>query len=168
MLLEARLVQLTQLNTYKMKHLILIFFLLLITNGNAQLIDPICVAASPFCKYSFNNTNIYSSGGGSTKRIISSGLSDNSVNADYILLWNSSSTGLKYENIPACSIYRKGLIIIIKDEYGNAAQQSITITPTSGTIDGQAYYQLYYSYGSVTIQCDGSSNWNVVSNYGGL
>jgi len=101
-------------------------------------------------------------------RVITSGTSDTTYLSDYTISWNSSTTGLKYETINSCNSSRNGLTFIIKDEYGNAAQQSITITPTSGTIDGQAYYQLYYSYGSITLTCDGISNWNVNANYGGL
>lgn len=51
-----------------------------------------------------------------------------------------------------------GRIIAIKDESGNASVNNITITPASGTIDGQANLVIAGNYVSYTLYCNGS-NW---------
>jgi len=51
-----------------------------------------------------------------------------------------------------------GRLITIKDESGNASTNNITITPASGTIDGQANLVIAGNYVSYTLYCNGS-NW---------
>ena len=51
-----------------------------------------------------------------------------------------------------------GRLITVKDESGNASTNNITITPASGTIDGQANLVIAGNYVSYTLYCNGS-NW---------
>jgi hypothetical protein len=51
-----------------------------------------------------------------------------------------------------------GRVIIVKDESGNASVNNITITPASGTIDGQASLVISANYASYSLYSSGS-NW---------
>jgi hypothetical protein len=57
--------------------------------------------------------------------------------------------------LPAGSAGRR---IMIKDESGNASVNNITITPASGTIDGQATLVISANYAAYTLYSSGS-NW---------
>jgi hypothetical protein len=51
-----------------------------------------------------------------------------------------------------------GRVIIVKDESGNASVNNITITPASGTIDGQASLVISANYAAYSLYSSGS-NW---------
>jgi len=103
-------------------------------------------------------------GGGSSNitptRLISSGSSDTATNTDGSIGWNSASASAKTESIPAPT--QLGQNITIKDAYGNAGTYSITVTPVSGTIDGQANYVLDQNYEAITLVANGSTNWMIL------
>ena len=100
-------------------------------------------------------------GGGVTYsvRIISSGTTDVSTSNDGAILWLSASTGGKNESLFACNSTFPGKVIIIKDEIGNANTYPITVTPVSGTIDSASFYIMNFGFQSITLTCDGASNW---------
>jgi hypothetical protein len=50
-----------------------------------------------------------------------------------------------------------GKAFVIKDTSGGASTNNITITPTSGLIDGQVNTSISSNYGSVQVFCDGSN-----------
>ena len=54
-----------------------------------------------------------------------------------------------------------GRLITVKDESGNASVNNITITPASGTIDGQASLVISANYAAYTLYCSGS-NWFII------
>ncbi len=93
-------------------------------------------------------------------RVIANGSSDTASLADYFIAWNSASGAAKAESIPACTVIRAPSFVI-KDEQGDAAANNITITPASGTIDGSGTYVISTNKGSVTLTCDGGSNYMV-------
>jgi hypothetical protein len=47
----------------------------------------------------------------------------------------------------------------VKDAAGNAGAFNITITPTSGTFDGQANFIIFQNYGSVSFYSDATNIW---------
>ena len=93
-------------------------------------------------------------------RVITGSVSfDTSTPADYTIAWNSSSGTAKRESIPACSSSFIGTVVVVKDEKGDAATNSITITASSSTIDGKSYVLINRNKGAVRLQCDGRNNW---------
>jgi hypothetical protein len=92
-------------------------------------------------------------------RVISAGSSDTALTTDYGINWNSSSGAPKSETLPACNSTSTQQLVV-SDEYGDSWANPITVTPLSGTINGQSYYPLSAAGGaSWTIGCDGVSNW---------
>jgi len=55
-----------------------------------------------------------------------------------------------------------GRTVTVKDGKGDAATNNITITPTSGLIDGASTYVINTAYGAVRLVFDGT-NWQVIS-----
>jgi hypothetical protein len=54
-----------------------------------------------------------------------------------------------------------GKVAVVKDASGNAAANNITITPASGTIDGEASQIIATDYGSMTFVSNGT-NWFIL------
>lgn len=98
----------------------------------------------------------------STVRKITTGTSDSATTADGTIAWNSATTGAKAQTIYACSSAVSGATLTIKDEIGTGQTYNITITPASGTIDGDPNTSIAVDYGAVQLQCDGGSNWMIL------
>ena len=75
--------------------------------------------------------------------------------------WQSSTTAGKTETIGGtCNSSTNGYTIIVKDEIGTAGAYGIVIYPQSGnTIDNQGGFAITSNFESITLQCDGVSNW---------
>ena len=58
-----------------------------------------------------------------------------------------------------------GKVYVIKDTSGGAGTNNITITPTSGTIDGVASVAITTNYGSMFVCSDGVAWYSQASNY---
>jgi hypothetical protein len=97
----------------------------------------------------------------SATHVVSSGTSYTMGSVDQIIAFNSLSASAKSATISACSSLLLGRNITIKDEIGTAGIYAITLTPASGTIDGRSSYPMSFNFQSVTLTCDGSSNWMV-------
>ena len=54
-----------------------------------------------------------------------------------------------------------GSFLIIKDTSGNRTANAITITPSSGNIEGDSNYIIQSDYESVTLVSD-STNWYII------
>jgi hypothetical protein len=111
------------------------------------------------------NTGIFAlnTGLSLTKRTVSAGTSDTAGMSDVVIYWNSSTPGAKAQNIPGCSSEIDGQTYIIKDEKGDANSNNITVTPSSGTIEGGTNVAIRSPRGMVRLQCDStSSNWNLL------
>ncbi len=65
-------------------------------------------------------------------------------------------------SIPASDFSTLGQRFIIKDGKGDAAVNNITITPASGTIDGQPNYEINTNYGYVAL-IDNGTEYNVIA-----
>jgi len=78
------------------------------------------------------------------------------TNSTYIIGVNH--TGATAITLPTNTAGRS---ITIKDESGAASTNPITITPPSGTIDGQASLTLAINYGAYSLYCSGS-NWFII------
>jgi hypothetical protein len=78
--------------------------------------------------------------------------------------WNSASGLPKGDTIPGCVSGLNGYVIIEKDTFGDAATNAITVTLTSGTIDGGSSYTLIrQNKVAVKLTCDGAhTNWLVL------
>lgn len=99
-------------------------------------------------------------------RVISSGSTDTAATSDNVILWNSPSFLPKTESLPNCTVATSGLRLTVTDEIGGATPSSgasvypITINPFgANTINGVASYVLNFNQQSVTMVCDGVSNW---------
>lgn len=94
-------------------------------------------------------------------RTIASTTTDVATDTDYLINWRNVSAVAKAQTIPACSAANVGRTLVIADDQGTAGQYYIVVTPLSGTIGGTALQTIRISWGSMTIQCDGISNWNI-------
>lgn len=92
-------------------------------------------------------------------RSISSGASDSSITNECTIIWNSATATAKAQTIPACSSTLSGRTVKIKDKYGNASTYNITVTPVSGTIDGEVSLVLNSNKSTAILECDGGTNW---------
>ena len=111
-----------------------------------------------------NGTNAewVTSGGGTgilTPQIISSGTSATVLAASTIMIWESYTAGTKTATIPAPSSSNGGQTIIIKDAAYTSATYSITVTPVSGSIEGNPNLVINYNGASYTLISDGISSW---------
>lgn len=79
---------------------------------------------------------------------------------DYTIIVNKTSGAATSVNLPASPT--AGDTYRIKDGKGDAATNNITITPSSGNIDGAGTYVLNKNYQSVVITYNGTQ-WNVIS-----
>jgi hypothetical protein len=93
-------------------------------------------------------------------RKITSGSSDTGGFNDNIISWASGSGAAKAQSIPGCNgASRLGAKFVIKDQQGDAATNNITVTPTSGTIDGAATAVINTNKGFLRMNCDGGTNY---------
>jgi hypothetical protein len=92
-------------------------------------------------------------------RTVASGASDTLLASDYEVGWGSATTSAKAETLPACSSSVSGKTYVISDTAQTAGLYNIVLTPSSGTIGGQASQSVQFSGASMTVQCDGVSNW---------
>lgn len=132
------------------------------------------LAAFYFCNSSLaraSGTN--TTAGVCTVRVITSGLTDTAdsgTTVDCIILWNSISTpnGAKTENLPVCSATSNASSqLTIADESLTAGSYPIVILPVntstiSNTVNLTNAYSLIGNGQSVTMVCDGNSNWVVI------
>lgn len=95
-------------------------------------------------------------------RVISSGSSDTVLSSDHTVAWNSATASQKTQALPTCSSGNAGRELAFKDQKKTASTYAIILTPASGTIEGGATYAINYNGQSLTIQCDGVSDWMVL------
>lgn len=94
----------------------------------------------------------------------SSTTTNTSSTADNAVVWRSSSANPKAQTIVGCTAQFTSLMITIKDGQRTAAANNITVTPSSGTIDGGASVVISTNGGWITAVCDGTStDWLVIS-----
>jgi hypothetical protein len=108
--------------------------------------------------------NCFSGGGGGWQpviRVITSGASDTASTSDITIAWDSADAAPKAETVPGCTLALKAKLYVFKDEIASAQVYPITVTPTTGTIDGEMNYTLYTNLSSMTMQCDGIGNYVV-------
>lgn len=98
--------------------------------------------------------------GGSIRVVTAAGAVTTSA-TDYTVVINKTTGAATTVNLtsPASTFTQ---VVIIKDGKGDAATNNLTITPTSGTIDGAASYVLSVNYASVECHFDGT-NWWIIS-----
>ena len=75
---------------------------------------------------------------------------------DYII--KTTSTSAITITLPTATTTNRGQIYHIKDGGGNAGTNNITVTPTSGTIDGAANVKINTNFGKMQVFSDGA-NW---------
>jgi hypothetical protein len=108
------------------------------------------------------NSDVSAGAGGTPSALVTSGASNTvSATTNTFIGWNSATTSAKAQTIPSAAT-TKDQIITVKDVYGTAATYNITVTPVSGTIDGQADFVISSNKAAYTFQADGTSNWMVV------
>tara|TARA_R100000008_G_scaffold19975_1_gene10304 strand:+ start:14914 stop:15528 length:615 start_codon:yes stop_codon:yes gene_type:complete len=105
-------------------------------------------------------TSVYLSGAVSHKRYATN--SNYTVTtSDYYVGVGSASSGITI-TLPAASTTTDGQTFIIKDEFGHAQTNNITINRAgSDTIDGQNSVVLESDYASVSLYCNGSNKYFV-------
>lgn len=91
------------------------------------------------------------------------------VNANYLATTSDdyvgvdSNGGVVSVTLPLASTAANGKRIIIKDEGGAATTNNISIVGSGGDlIDGSASQSLVVNYESVTLICDGASEWFII------
>lgn len=92
--------------------------------------------------------------------VVTSGASYQVLSTDYVVVINKSvgsATGVTLPSSPAT-----GRHVIVKDGKGDAASNNITITPSSGNIDGAANKTISGNYGVFQFVYNGTE-WNVLS-----
>lgn len=82
---------------------------------------------------------------------------------DQTIAWASVTSGTKTQTIPSCTSAIAGFKITIKDEIGTASFAApINVTPSANTVDLVASYPMPFPSRSLTLQCDGNTNWMVI------
>jgi len=92
-----------------------------------------------------------------TPRYVSSGVIDYVSQNDGLIIWYSSTSANKSENITAGSI--AGQTVILKDGQGTAGTYPITIAASGCTIDHKPSYSMNQNDVCVALTWDGSTNW---------
>ncbi len=92
-------------------------------------------------------------------RRISSGTSDTATSSDKNLFWSSAATSAKTQNLPGCNSSLSGWDFSIADQAKTSGTYAITITPSSGTINGSSSYIINSNGASITMTCDGVSDY---------
>jgi len=106
----------------------------------------------------FDVTGFYTGG---LIQFSTTGISTNTfLSWDYNFYGVNSTSGPVSLFLPSTS-GRDGQIIIIKDESGSCASNSITLTPTLATIDGQPSVQMNINFMSLTIIVR-NGNWFLI------
>lgn len=106
--------------------------------------------------------NLGGGGGVGNEVVVSSGTTDTIITGDgnSIVLWNSSTTGIKNQTIPTS--VGSGQQIIVKDVYGDSESYPIVITPVSGKIDGDLdYVEISTAKGWVSLK-DTTVGWVII------
>jgi len=122
-------------------------------------------ASIPFI-IALNGTPVFTSGSTPTQipvidRITSGTTATAPATFDVTVVWASAATSAKTTSIAACASALAGFKVTVKDEQANAQTYSITTTPGSGTIDNKAKYIQHTNGQSLSLQCDGVSNWMI-------
>ena len=95
-------------------------------------------------------------------RLVATGTADTSADTiNTTIKWTSTTAAAKSEAFPACGSGNKALTLTVKDGAGTAGSYAITITPTSGTVDGAASFAINTNRASFAFQCDGAGDWSV-------
>jgi len=79
------------------------------------------------------------------------------VNDTDVIINISDTSSPRTVTLPTPSSLNNGKSFIITDTSGGAGTNAITISPASGTIDGQASLQISDNYGSLQVFSDGSN-----------
>lgn len=93
-----------------------------------------------------------------TITVVTSGSSYTILSTDYAVVVTKTSGSATGLSLPAGSL---GKSFVIKDGKGDAGTNNITISPASGTIDGQSTFVIRSNYDSVTLVYNGTE-WNVI------
>ena len=78
---------------------------------------------------------------------------------DQIVIVNKSSGSATSLTLPSNPV--TGMVYTIKDGKGDALSNNITITPSSGTIDGSSNLVIVANYASVNLVYNGTE-WNII------
>lgn len=79
------------------------------------------------------------------------------ASSDHYVLSNMASAGAVAVSLTGAT--PAGMSFTVKDAKGDAAANNITITPTSGTIDGAATLVINTNYGKANVVSDGVNYW---------
>lgn len=94
-----------------------------------------------------------------TPRIVSAAGDVTLTNTDYTVVVNKPIGAATVVNLPPNTF---GEAFIVKDGKGDGATHNLTLTPATGTIDGNPTYVINSNYGSVGFFGDGA-NWLITS-----
>lgn len=79
--------------------------------------------------------------------------------ANQAIVWASATTSAKTTTLYGCATGFSGYTVAVTDAQGTAATYNVTITPSSGTINGASSLVMSVNNESVTAVCDGNTNW---------
>lgn len=94
-------------------------------------------------------------------RRILTGTTDFASSGDGYVEWKVPTGAAKTQHIPSAASIPSGQSLKIKDGFGDCNINNITITPASGTIDGQANFVMSIRYQEAVFTSDGDGNWVV-------
>jgi hypothetical protein len=109
---------------------------------------------------------------GSVRQVGGSGATDTAGAGDFgnTIARTSTANTAKTESIPGCGANIPGAFLTIVEESGSGGAYSITVTPTTGSINGAASaVPITAIHQTVTLQCDsngGVANWITVQTGG--
>lgn len=89
------------------------------------------------------------------------GLTDTLLTTDGTIHWTGRVIDNRTQTLPGCPSGIDTEQRDIVDDVGLATIYPITITPSSGTINGGSSYKINWAFGGVTLRCDGVGNYVV-------
>lgn len=127
-------------------------------NYRSNFVTPTTGGAQQNLYTSGNNNQLFNSLQGNVLVIKKTAVSYNVLNTDYYI-GITDTTAARTMTLPASGLTgnKIGQTYIFKDESGGAATNNITITASSGTIDGAASAVINTNYGSIKIVYDGTN-----------
>jgi hypothetical protein len=93
-----------------------------------------------------------------TNKVVTTGTTYQCLSTDYYVAINLGTPAAMAVTLPSSPT--AGQTLVIKDGAGDAATYNITVSPSSGTLDGASNVVLNNNYASVSVFYNGT-NWSI-------
>jgi hypothetical protein len=122
-------------------------------------------SSNPGAQYNYSYGILATDSGRVVNTTSISGTTYSTLSSDYVIFANSTSNAinitLNTTAVTGTSTTAIGTIYRIKDVAGTNSLHNITLTPASGTIDGQTSYTMVANFQSVDV-CYNGTNWSIL------